>query len=167
MRADRTDQALAEQRARADGLQERIEDLLSQVGAAEADAKAANDRAWTSGEVTGGVREQLAATERRYEAERKRAERAEKMADRDREQLLNAESKTWRTLAALEAADKQTKQLQTKLAAAEAAAATAWFRIDPFWVTGGERKPPAREGRIADFGWMICRMEEAVDLPPG
>jgi hypothetical protein len=44
----------------------------------------------------------------------------------------------------------------------------AWFRIGQFGVTEGERKPPACEDRMADFdSWMVCRMEEAVDLPPG
>jgi hypothetical protein len=43
----------------------------------------------------------------------------------------------------------------------------AWFRIGHFWVTEGERKLPAFEGRMAGFGWMLCRMGEAVDLPPG
>lgn len=125
IRADHSDEALAGERAKADGLQERVEGLLSQVAAAEAEAKAAHDRAWASGEASGALREQMAATERRFEAERKRAERAEKRADNDREALLNAESKTWRTLAALEAADKQSKHTQSKLAEAETAAETA------------------------------------------
>jgi len=43
----------------------------------------------------------------------------------------------------------------------------AWFRISHSWVTEDERKPPAFEGRIADFDWMGWRVEEAVDLPPG
>jgi hypothetical protein len=34
----------------------------------------------------------------------------------------------------------------------------------PFEVTEGERKPPASEGREADFGWMGWRVEEVVDL---
>jgi hypothetical protein len=125
IRADHGDQALAGHRARADKLQDRIEGLLSQIAASEAEAKVANDRAWVSGETAGTLRDQLAATERRFEAERKRADRAEKRADQDREALLNSESKTWRTLAALEAADKQDKQSQSKLAEAKAAAETA------------------------------------------
>ncbi|MEA2726333.1 MAG: hypothetical protein QOF70_808, partial [Acetobacteraceae bacterium] len=32
-----------------------------------------------------------------------------------------------------------------------------WFRIGHFWVTEGERKPPACEGRMADSGWMGWR----------
>jgi transposase len=43
----------------------------------------------------------------------------------------------------------------------------AWFRISHSWVTEDERKPPACEGRMADFDWMGWRVEEAVDLPPG
>jgi colicin import membrane protein len=124
-RADASDQALAGHRARADKLQGRIEGFLSQIAASEAEAKMAHDRAWASGEAAGTLRDQLAATERRFEAERKRAERAEKRADNDREALLNSESKTWRTLAALEAADKRDKQSQSKLAEAKAAAETA------------------------------------------
>jgi hypothetical protein len=125
MRTDRAEQTLAEQRERADALQERIAGLLSQIAASEAEAKTAHDRAWASGEAAGALQKQLAATEGRFDAERKRAERAEKRADGDRQALLDAESKTWRTLAALEAAHKQSKQLQAKLAEAEVAAETA------------------------------------------
>jgi chromosome segregation ATPase len=125
MRTDRAEQALADQRERADALQERIAGLLSQIAASEAEAKTAHDRAWASGEAAGALQKQLAATEGRFDAERKRAERAEKRADGDRQALLDAESKTWRTLAALEAAHKQSKQLQAKLAEAEVAAETA------------------------------------------
>jgi len=125
MRADQADQALTDQWARTDALQERIERLLSQIATAEADAKTARDRAWASGETVGALREQLVATERRFDAERKRAERAEKQADDERQELLDAESKTWRTLGSLEAADKQIKQLKAKLAEVEAAAETA------------------------------------------
>jgi hypothetical protein len=45
-----------------------------------------------------------------------------------------------------------------------AARVSAWFRISHSWVTEDERKPPACEGRMADFDWMGWRVEEAVDL---
>jgi chromosome segregation ATPase len=125
IRADQCDQALAGHQAAAAALRDRIEGLLSQIAASAAEAKLADDRAWASGETAGALRDQLAATERRFEAERKRAERAEKRADNDREALLNSESKTWRTLAALEAADKRDKYSQSKLAEAKAAAEMA------------------------------------------
>jgi chromosome segregation ATPase len=132
MRADHADQALTDQWARTDALQERIERLLSQIATAEADAKTARDRAWASGETVGALREQLATTERRFDAERKRAERAEKQADDERQELLDAESKTWRTLGSLEAADKQIKQLKARLAEVEAAAETALQSANAF-----------------------------------
>lgn len=125
IRGDYDNEALVHQRALVDEQRERTAELLSQIATLEAEAKAAHDRAWASGEASGALRDQLAATERRFDAERKRAERAEKRSDGDREALLNSESKTWRTLGALEAADKQTKQARIKLAEAEAAAATA------------------------------------------
>jgi hypothetical protein len=125
IRADHDHEALARQRERADEWRHRTEGLLSQLAVSEAEVKAAHDRAWASGEAAGLARDQLATTERRFEGERKRAERAEKLADNDREALLNSESKTWRTLAALEAADKRTKQAQSRLAETEAAAQTA------------------------------------------
>jgi len=96
------------------------------ISALEAAVTALQERAEAADAKTAGaLQKQLAATEGRFDAERKRAERAEKRADNDREALLNAESKTWRTLAALEAAHKQGKQLQAKLAEAEVAAETA------------------------------------------
>ncbi len=39
----------------------------------------------------------------------------------------------------------------------------AWFRIRPFWVTRGARKPPACEGRIATG--RMGPMREAASLP--
>ena len=39
----------------------------------------------------------------------------------------------------------------------------AWFRICPFWVTQGARKPPACEGRIATG--RVGPMREAASLP--
>jgi hypothetical protein len=48
-----------------------------------------------------------------------------KRADDERQELLDAEGKTWRTLGSLEAADKQIKQLKARLAEVEAAAETA------------------------------------------
>jgi len=95
------------------------------ISALEAAVTALQERAEADAKTAGALQKQLAATEGRFDAERKRAERAEKRADNDREALLNAESKTWRTLAALEAAHKQGKQLQAKLAEAEVAAETA------------------------------------------
>src|SRR3954469_16044013 len=40
-----------------------------------------------------------------------------------------------------------------------------WFKIRSFWVTEGERKRPACEGRMADFGWIGSRLGEANSLP--
>src|SRR4051812_42797289 len=40
----------------------------------------------------------------------------------------------------------------------------AWFKIRSFWVTEGERKRPACEGRMADFGWIGSRLGEANSL---
>ena len=77
--------------ARADTLRERIEGLLTKLATAEADAKAANDRAWASGE-------QLAAAERRADAERERADRAEAAAAHERQDFLDVEVLTRREL---------------------------------------------------------------------
>jgi hypothetical protein len=43
----------------------------------------------------------------------------------------------------------------------------AWFRIRHFGVAECERKRPACESRIADFGRMGCRVEAGVDRSPG
>jgi chromosome segregation ATPase len=90
----RADAADADRRAaevRADTLRERIEGLLTKFATAEADAKAANDRAWASGE-------QLAAVERRAEAESERADRAEASAAHERQDFLDVEVLTRREL---------------------------------------------------------------------
>jgi hypothetical protein len=76
---------------RVDALRERVEGLLTQLATAEADAKAANDRAWASGE-------QLAAAERRADAERERVGRAEAAAAHERQDFLDVEVLTRREL---------------------------------------------------------------------
>jgi hypothetical protein len=81
--ADRAEQALDTQR-------DRVEGLLAKLATVEADAKAANDRAWASGEAVGALREQLAALEQRSEAGRARADRADSSATHEREDFLDA-----------------------------------------------------------------------------
>ena len=62
-----------------------------QLATAEAEVKAAHDRAWALGE-------QQAAAERRAEAERARADRVEAQAAHEREDFLDAEGRTRREL---------------------------------------------------------------------
>jgi hypothetical protein len=88
-RAERAEQRRDAERECADGLRDQVQDLVAQLATAGADAKAANDRAWASGE-------QLASVERRAEAERVRAERAESGAAHERQDFLDAESRTRR-----------------------------------------------------------------------
>jgi DNA repair exonuclease SbcCD ATPase subunit len=111
-RADRAEQALATQR-------DRVEGLLAQLATVAADAKGANDRAWASGEAVGALREQLAALEQRSEAGRVRADRADSSATHEREDFLDAESRTQRELAAvrkrLEQAERVAEQARREL----------------------------------------------------
>jgi DNA repair exonuclease SbcCD ATPase subunit len=111
-RADRAEQALATQR-------DRVEGLLAQLATVAADAKGANVRAWASGEAVGALREQLAALEQRSEAGRVRADRADSSATHEREDFLDAESRTQRELAAvrkrLEQAERVAEQARREL----------------------------------------------------
>ena len=70
--------------SRADALRERVESLLTQLATAEAGALAS--------------REQLAATERRADTERDRADRAEAAAAHERQDFLDVEVLTRREL---------------------------------------------------------------------
>jgi hypothetical protein len=97
-RANRAEQAISIERNRADALQGQVQELLVQLASREADAKAANDRAWATGEAAGALREQAAALEQRIEAERARADRAESQAAHERQDFLDLESRTRREL---------------------------------------------------------------------
>jgi hypothetical protein len=76
-RADRAQQAVSIEQDRAGALRKQVQGLLTQLATVEADAKAANDRAWASGEAAGALREQIARMEQRIEAEPARGDRAE------------------------------------------------------------------------------------------
>jgi chromosome segregation ATPase len=76
-RADRAQQAVSIEQDRAGALRKQVQGLLTQLATVEADAKAANDRAWVSGEAAGALREQIARMEQRIEAEPARGDRAE------------------------------------------------------------------------------------------
>jgi hypothetical protein len=87
----RTEQVIAGERARADGLRDQLEVMRVQLATSEAEAKAARDRACMSGE-------QQSAAERRADAERARADRMEAQAAHEREDLLDAEARARREL---------------------------------------------------------------------
>ncbi len=93
-RADRAEQAVSIEQDRADALRKQDQGLLTQLAMVEADAKAANDRAWASGEAAGALREQIARMEQRIEAERARGDRAGSGAAHERQDFLDAESQT-------------------------------------------------------------------------
>jgi colicin import membrane protein len=79
------------ERSRAETLREQLEVIQAQLATAEAEAKAAHDRAWVSGE-------QQSAAEQRAEADRARADRVEAQAAHEREDFLDAEARTRREL---------------------------------------------------------------------
>lgn len=116
-RAERAEQGREMERTRADALQERLGDTLAQLATAVADAKAAHDRAWAAGE-------QLAAAERQAAVERERADRAASGAAHERQDFLDAESRTQRELEAVrqraEALHDRIEALQPELDAARA-----------------------------------------------
>ncbi len=90
-RADRAEASRDQERSRADVLGTQAQEALTRLAAAEAEVKAAHDRAWASGEAQ-------AAAERRAEAERGRADRAESAAAHERQDFLDGESRTRREL---------------------------------------------------------------------
>jgi hypothetical protein len=75
----------------ANTLHERLETLQRRLATAEVEAKAVHDRAWASGE-------KQAAAERRADAERERANRAEASAAHERQDFLDVEVLTRREL---------------------------------------------------------------------
>jgi chromosome segregation ATPase len=79
------------ERARADALRDQVTSLQAQLATAEAEAKAVNDRAWATGE-------QLGAAEQRAETERERADRLASSVAHERQDFLDAESRTRREL---------------------------------------------------------------------
>jgi colicin import membrane protein len=79
------------ERSRADALRERLETMQAQLAMAEAESKAAHDRAGVSGD-------QQAAAERRAAADRERADRAEASAAHERQDFLDVEILTRREL---------------------------------------------------------------------
>jgi hypothetical protein len=87
-----------DERARAGALLDQVQGLVTQLTTLEADARAANDRAWAAGEAAGALREQVARLEQRIESERTRADRAEASAAHERQDFLDAESRTRREL---------------------------------------------------------------------
>ena len=107
---------------------------------AEAEAKAVNDRAWATGE-------QLAAAEQRAEAERERADRLASSVAHERQDFLDAESRTRRELDGIrerleqagessEAASELRRQVEAaQIAQGQAEAAEAELRQ-----TGAERQ---------------------------
>ena len=70
----------------AEATRDQREAVRVQLAKAEAEAKAANDRAWATGE-------QQSAAEQRAVAERARADRVEAQAVHEREDLLDAEAR--------------------------------------------------------------------------
>jgi hypothetical protein len=89
--ADRAEQGRDGERARADALRDQVTSLQAQLATAEAEAKAVNDRAWATGE-------QLGAAEQRAETERERADRLASSVAHERQDFLDAESRTRREL---------------------------------------------------------------------
>ena len=71
-------------RARAGAASERLETMQAQLATAEAEVKAAHDRAWMSGE-------QQAAAARRAAADRERADRTEARGAHERQDFLDIE----------------------------------------------------------------------------
>ncbi len=116
-RADLAEAGRSGERARADALRDQITELQAKIEDTErrlvvvgAEAKAAHDRAWTSGE-------QQAAAERRAEAERARADRVEAQAACEREDFLDAEARTRRELEAVVERVAQAEAHQDRLRA--------------------------------------------------
>jgi hypothetical protein len=121
------------ERARADALRDRVASLLAQLATAEAEAKAVNDRVWATGE-------QLAAAEQRAETERERADRLASSVAHERQDFLDAESRTRRELDGIrerleqagessEAASELRRQVEAaQIAQGEAEAAAAELR---------------------------------------
>jgi hypothetical protein len=119
-----------------------VASLQAQLATAEAEARAVNDRAWATGE-------QLAAAERRAETERERADRLASNVAHERQDFLDAESRTRRELeavrhradAAEQAADQARAEAQDAAqAAAELRQADAarqgrgrWARLRAAW----------------------------------
>jgi DNA repair exonuclease SbcCD ATPase subunit len=117
------------ERARADALRDQVASLQAQVTAAQAEAKAVNDRAWATGE-------QLGAAEQRAMTERERADRLASNVAHERQDFLDAESRTRRELDEIrqrleqaeenrEAAAELHRQVEVRAASAEAAAEAA------------------------------------------
>jgi hypothetical protein len=128
MRAESAENRANEAQKQANGLRERLEVLQVQLVTAEMEAKAANDRAWVSGEAQ-------AASERRAEAERARADRAESSAVHERQDFLDAESRTRRELEAVKREVEQARDAIEALQQAEAdrQARGRWARLRAAW----------------------------------
>jgi DNA repair exonuclease SbcCD ATPase subunit len=137
-RAEQAEKGREAERARADALQERLGEMLAQLAAAVADAKAAHDRAWSTGE-------QLAVAERQVAVARDRSDRAASGAAHEREDFLDAESRTRREVDALrERLDALQAQLTARQEVIDAAEATRraederrarglWARLRAAW----------------------------------
>jgi chromosome segregation ATPase len=159
-RADRAEQGISAERARADLLQEQVQGLLTQLATLEADGKAVNDRAWAAGEAAGALREQVARLELHIEAERARADRAEASVANERQDFLDAESRTRRELDAirqrLEQAERgreaAAEELQRQVEAAQIAQAEAEADAAELRQVDDARKARGRLRRTWD-GW--------------
>jgi hypothetical protein len=138
-RAERAETEADRERGRADALQQRVETLLAQVATAEADVKAANDRAWASGEAVAAAEQQ--------------AERAESRAANEHEDMLDAENRARRAGVDLEAAEGRVAGLRERIDAMQAQLAEAHATLQA--AAEAER---AREGERAQAEAVRVRL---------
>jgi hypothetical protein len=143
-RADRAEQGRDAERTRSDALLDQVQGLLTQLTTIEADGKAANDRAWTAGEAAGVLREQVARLEQRIEAERTRADRSEASAANERQDFLDAESRTRQELDGIRQRLEQAEQGR------EEAAAELHRQVEAAQIAQAEAEADAAELRQAD-----------------
>jgi chromosome segregation ATPase len=107
-RADQAEQASQELRARASELRDQVSSLQTQLATAEAEAKAVNDRAWATGEL-------LAAAEQRAATERERADRLASSVAHERQDFLDAESRTRQELDGIRQQAEQGREAAAEL----------------------------------------------------
>jgi len=113
-RADRAEASRDQEQSKADALQIQVQETLTRLPVLEAEAKAAHDRAWASGEAQAGA-------ERRAEAAQARADRAESAAASERQDFLDNEN---RTRQELEGVRREVEQARAQAHHAEETAAS-------------------------------------------
>jgi chromosome segregation ATPase len=124
------------ERARVDALRDQVASLQAQLATAEAEAKGVNDRAWATGE-------QLAAAEQRAETERERADRLASSVAHERQDFLDAESRTRRELDGIRDRLKQAGE-------SSEAASELRHQVEAAQIAQGEAEADAAELRQAE-----------------